>query len=110
VSTVSLDNLAPGMVLAANVRDKSGRLLLGEGAVLEAKHLFIFRTWGIVDADIVEMDDADSEVVPEEITTEELESARNMLLPLYCHADIEHPAISELLRLAVIRKVKHVRQ
>jgi len=108
VSMVLLDNLAPGMVLAANVRDKSGRMLLGEGVQLEAKHLFIFRTWGIIEADIVAMDDAYTEVVPEEITPEEFENARNIILPLYCHADIEHPAISELLRLAVIRKVKHV--
>jgi hypothetical protein len=108
MSKVSLDNLAPGMVLASNVHDKSGRLLLGEGSELEAKHLFIFRTWGVLEADIAGMDDSDSEVVPNDITPEEFEKVKKTLLPLYSHADIEHPAISELLRLAVIRKVKHV--
>jgi hypothetical protein len=107
---VSLDNLLPGMVLAADVHDKSGRLLLGEGVELETKHLFIFRTWGIVEADIAGMDDSDTEVVPDDITPEEFENAKKTLLPLYCHANIEHPAISELLRLAVIREVKHVHQ
>jgi len=107
MSIVSIDNLEPGMVLAASVLDKSGRLLLGEGAELEEKHLRIFRTWGIVEADIVGVDGAGSNALPDNITQEKLDQAKRTLLPLYCHANIEHPAISELLRLAVIRKVKH---
>ena len=107
MSMVSLDNLAPGMVLASNVLDKSGRLLLGEGVELAAKHLFIFRTWGIVEADIAGVDDDDTNILPDDITPEELENAKNTLLPFYHHADIEHPATCELFRLAVLRMVKH---
>jgi hypothetical protein len=104
---VSLDKLEPGMVLAANVIDKSGRMLLGEGAELEAKHLFIFRTWGIIEADIVGVDGGDADKLPDDITQEELEDAKNALLPLFCHANLDHPATSELFRLAALRKVKH---
>ncbi|MDD2898391.1 MAG: hypothetical protein PHI31_06725 [Desulfuromonadaceae bacterium] len=107
MSMVPLENLEPGMVLAANVLDRSGRLLLGEGVELQAKHLFVFRTWGVVEADIVGAGGTDSTALPENITQEELDQARNALLHFYCHTDIEHPAICELLRLAVIRKVKH---
>jgi len=107
MSMVSLDKLEPGMVLATNVIDKSGRMLLGEGAELEAKHLFIFRTWGIIEVDIVGVDGADTDSLPDDITQEELDDAKKALLPLYSHADIEHPAICELFRLAVLRKVKH---
>ena len=110
MSMVPLDNLEPGMTLATNVLDKSGRLLLGEGVVLESKHLFIFRTWGVVEADIVGVGGADANVLPDNITQEKLDQAKNTLLPLYCHADLEHPAICELLRLAVLRKVKHDQQ
>ena len=110
MSMVPLDNLEPGMVLAANVLDKSGRLLLGEGVVLEAKHLFIFRTWGIVEADIVGAGGANANDLLDDITQEKLDQAKSTLLPLYCHADIEHPAICELLRLAVLRRVRHDRQ
>jgi hypothetical protein len=109
MSLVAIDNLVPGMVLAANVFDKSGRLLLGEGLELEAKHLLIFRTWGIVEADIVDAGGAGTKTLPDSISQEQLDQAKSTLLPAYCHADIEHPAISELLRLAVIRKVKHDR-
>ena len=110
MSIVLLDNLASGMVLAANVHDKSGRLILGKGSEIEAKHLIIFRTWGIIEADIAGDNSADAEVVPDGITPEQFEYTKNMLLPLYCHTNIEHPATSELLRLAVIRKVKHAHQ
>ena len=107
MSMVSLENLEPGMVLAASVLDKSGRLLLGEGVELVEKHLFIFRTWGIVEVDIVGAAGADSNALPDNITQEKLDQAKNTLLPLFCHADIKHPAINELLRLAAIRKVTH---
>ncbi len=105
---VALENLEPGMVLAAEVRDKNGRLLLGEGVELAAKHLFIFRTWGVVEANITGEDDAETTVIPDTVTEEKLEQARNRLLPLYCHTDIEHPAISELLHLAVLKEVQCV--
>lgn len=97
------------MVVAADVHDRNGRLLLGEGARLEEKHLFIFRTWGIVEADIVGVNGTDSIILPDTVTGEKLDQARNRLLPMYCHTDLQHPAISELLRLAVIREVQHDR-
>lgn len=109
MAIVALENLKPGMVLAADAFDKSGRLLLGEGAELEAKHLFIFRTWGIVEADIVGVSASDAGEFPDAISGEKLIQVKSRLLPLYCHADVEHPAISELLRLAVKREVQHER-
>ena len=109
MAMISIDNLEPGMALAANVLDKNGRLLLGEGVVLGSKHLFIFRTWGIVEADIVGVSAADAGEFPDAISGEKLIQVKSRLLPLYCHADVEHPAISELLRLAVKREVQHER-
>ncbi len=107
MSIITLENLVPGMVLASEVTDKSGRLLLGAGGVLEDKHLRIFRTWGVAEADIDGVAAAESSVMPDNITLEQLEQAKARLLPLYCHTDIEHPAICELFRLAVMREVQH---
>ena len=104
---VALENLKPGMVLADDVRDRNGRLLLGKGAELEAQNLFIFRTWGIVGAAIAGASSSDSTVLPDSVTGEKLDQAKNRLLPLYCHTDLEHPAVCELLRLAVLREVQH---
>lgn len=106
---VALENLAPGMVLAADVHDRNGRLLIGAGVELEAKHLFIFRTWGIVEADVVGVECVETSVMPSDISPKEFEHARSALLPLYAHTDIGHPAVDELLRLATLRKVSHDR-
>jgi hypothetical protein len=105
---VALDNLEIGMVLASDVLDRNGRMLLGAGAELNQKHLTIFRTWGVAEADIAGIDYAESESpLPAEITPEALAAAEEVLQPHFVHCGLEHPALRELLRLAAIRKVQH---
>ena len=53
---VPLEQLETGMVLASDVLDRNGRMLLGAGAELNQKHLTIFRTWGVAEADIAGID------------------------------------------------------
>ncbi len=104
---VAIDNIEIGMVLAADVLDRNGRMLLGAGAELNQKHLTIFRTWGVVEADIAGIDYADTEPsLPAEIDIEALAVAETSLQPLFRHSGLEHPALRELLRLAAIRKVQ----
>lgn len=103
-----IDSLEIGMVLASDVQDRNGRMLLGAGAELNQKHLMIFRTWGIVEVDIAGIDYADDEPpLPAEVDPADLAAAEEALQPLFCHAGIDHPALRELLRLAAIRKVQH---
>lgn len=105
---ILIDNLEVGMMLARDVHDRAGRLLLGEGAELTSKHLMIFRTWGVEEADIVGGDDgSNASVLPAEVTPELLAAAEATLAPLYRTANLEHPAMAELFRLAAIRKVQH---
>ena len=49
---VNLENLKPGMILAAKVTERGGRVLLGAGMELTEKHISIFRKWGITEADV----------------------------------------------------------
>ena len=105
---VALDNIEVGMVLASDVLDRNGRMLLGAGAELNQKHLTIFRTWGVVEADIAGIDFADNESpLPAEIDPGALAAAEEALLPHFQHSGTEHPVLRELLRLAAIRKVMH---
>lgn len=105
---VALDNLEAGMVVASDVLDRNGRMLLGAGAELSQKHLTIFRTWGVAEVDIAGIDYADSEPsLPAEIDPQALQAAELSLIPLFSYAGTEHPALKELLRLAAIRKVQH---
>lgn len=109
MAIVTIENLAPGMVLAADVYDMNGRLLIGSGLGLEAKHILIFRTWGIVEADVVGDVNTDTVDMPNDLSPEKFEQTRNLLLPLYAHTDVDHPAMIELLRLATLRKMNHDR-
>jgi len=108
VGKITIDNLETGMVLASDVHDRSGRMLLGAGAELTQKHLVIFRTWGVLEADIVGQGDSEtSDQVPADIDPQELAAAEQTLAPLFSHTNRSHPAIIELIRLAALRKVSH---
>lgn len=104
---VPIDNLAVGMVLARDVHDRTGRLLLGAGAELTPKHLTIFRTWGVAEADIAGVDGEEAAPLPAEVDPQALAAAEEALRPLFRHADLGHPAMREILRLGALRKVLH---
>lgn len=96
------------MVLAGDVHDRSGRMLLGGGAELTQKHLVIFRTWGVLEVDIVgQGSDDEADQIPADVDPLELAAAKLALAPHFRHTNQDHPAIIELMRLAALRKVQH---
>lgn len=106
---VAIENIEAGMVLAGDVHDRSGRMLLGGGAELTQKHLVIFRTWGVLEADIQgEGSDEAATPAPTDVDLLELAVAEEALVPLFRHTNRSHPAIIELMRLAALKKVPHV--
>src|SRR5690606_9676364 len=52
MSTLAVEFLEPGMVLARDVRGSNGMVLLGAGAELNERHIGIFRSWGIAEVEI----------------------------------------------------------
>ncbi len=105
---VQIDNIEVGMVLASDVKDRNGRMLLGAGAELTQKHLVVFRTWGIVEVDIAGIDYAQEESsVPAEMDPAAVAAAEEELRPRFLHSGTEHPALKELLTLAAIKKVQN---
>jgi len=108
LGTVSIDHLAAGMVLKSDVCDRSGRMLLPSGAELSEKHLQIFRTWGVLEAEIVGDSDNDAGGQElDEIDPEAIARAEAIVKPLFVHNNPDHPAIKELLRLCIARKAVH---
>lgn len=109
MALVAVDSLETGMVLAGDVLDRNGRMLLGAGVELTQKHLVIFRTWGITEVNIsgVDSDDEGEDSLSAEVDPEALATAQERLLPLFALAGTEHPVMRELLRLAAIKKVLH---
>jgi hypothetical protein len=109
VANINIDYLQPGMILNSDVKDINGRLLLGAEAELTEKHLYIFRVWGITEADIKGVTEEDvNDLVTEEVDPVILKEAERELNKIFLHTDQNHPAIKELLRYCALRKVRHV--
>lgn len=58
MAVLPLTQLAPGMVLAKDVLDMSGRLLLGRAVSITDKHLKIFKTWGVTEVAVLDLGEA----------------------------------------------------
>ncbi len=96
---VNQDQLRPEMVLAADIVDSGGRLLLPAGTTLSEKHLRFCQMWGVLEAEIVT---GDGDPEPEEPTDPaRLEAARAAILPRFRHVDPSHPVIDALVTHAV---------
>jgi hypothetical protein len=108
VGKVAIENLEAGIVLAGDVIDRSGRMLLGAGAELMQKHLMIFRTWGVPEADIVgHGSDICVDVIPADVDPCALATAEEELAVTFRHTNRDHPAIIELMQLAALKKVQY---
>jgi hypothetical protein len=105
---VATDLLESGTILKSAVCDRSGRLLLPAGTELTDKHLKIFRTWGISEADI---DNGNEEVAVTSVVTYNVDDpvltaeAQREIAALFIHNDPQHPLIQELMRICVERRI-----
>ena len=102
---VSLDNLRAEMVLAADIVDGGGRLLLPNGTALTDKHLRYCQMWGIAEAEVV--GDEPPEPADDATFDPELVAKTEAALALrFGPIDREHPAIAPLFRHCVQVQLK----
>ncbi len=100
MGTVYIDKLKPGMILAEEVRDVAGRLLLGEGNSIQPSHLRIFKIWGITEVRVHGEVGKKEEVTPH-VEPELLKKSKERTRHVFSRVDMDHPAIKEIFRLAV---------
>lgn len=111
--TLLTDDLAPGMVLSQDVKDRSGRLLVRTGTELTERSLKVLRTWGVVEV-TVEEDEQTSQLdtvehehplanTDPELVTRAMAHAEH----IFRHVDMSHPAAAALASLVVERCVKN---
>ena len=103
---VAIEELAIGAVVAQNVLDLSGRLLVPAGTALTAKHLRAFKIWGIEKVAIASAEDSaepDRSVIPRDANPEELEKARATATERFRFAPTNLPAMALLYDLCVAR-------
>ena len=100
MGTLYTDKLEPGMVLAEEVRDVNGRLLLGEGNSIEPSHIRIFKIWGITEVN-VRGEVGKKEEVTADVEPELLEKIKERMRHVFSQVDRDHPAINEIFRLSI---------
>ena len=100
---ILLGALKPGMKLAGDVTERSGRVLLKAEIEITEKHLSILKKWGVTEVDAIGTaeDSPVEEVHP--IDPSILREAEVKAEALFRHTDRKHPAICELLRLCSLR-------
>ncbi|MDD2851977.1 MAG: hypothetical protein PHY09_08795 [Desulfuromonadaceae bacterium] len=113
MAIIPIDLLEAGMILKADVRDRSGRLILPAEAELAEKQIKIFRTWGVTEADILHgPDGTDIEATREnsEIDPVVLAAAEQAVDEIFRLNDVQHPVIKELMRVCLARRLTIVAQ
>jgi hypothetical protein len=104
MTRLRIDELNPGMVVAGDVCDRSGRLLLSAGSPLHERHLAVFRSWGVCTVEVASPGEP-REDPPEPVTLDpELRAeVEQSVARRFHHTDRKHPAIGTLFELCVQR-------
>lgn len=107
MSRLNLDEIQSGMVVASDILDRNGRILLKSGLSLSEKHLTILKQWGITDADIqgANREEVNAKAL-ECLDQELLKKTEDEFQTVFLHADREQPVNRELFRLAVLRTAR----
>ena len=100
---ISTNQIKPGMVLAADVLDTNGRLLLAKGKTIDASHMNIFKMWGVPEVSIEQGEgipaDTESKLDPGLMR----QVAERLKTP-FAKNDLTHPAVAEIFRQAVLHR------
>lgn len=101
MSRISTDKLQPGMVLADDVKDLSGRMLLTCGTAIQEKHLRVLRTWGILGVEVEGEGESEAEIFSlDDLPAEAVAKIEAELEKRFTGVDLSHPVMSCLADLA----------
>ena len=101
MAVVALDQVHAGMVLADDVRDRRGRLLMPTGRELTEKHLEAFRMWGVGSVDIA---GAPTKEPPRRVFDEAILARADWETDLlFTNASDDHAFLKELRAIARMR-------
>jgi HD-like signal output (HDOD) protein len=106
MGTIHINKLKPGMVLDEEVRDINGRLLLKKGKNIQSAHIRIFKIWGVTEVNICG-NNGSKNTAGGNVDPEKIEKIKEYTHKLFCHTDLEHPALKEIFRISVQFRSKH---
>lgn len=106
VVNMRTSDLQPGMVVARDVKDLHGRLLVPAEAKISAKHLKVLKIWGVpevfIKGDPESEKKADSLDALDPVQRKHIEKE---MQALFCRQDPSDPVIKELVNICIQRKL-----
>lgn len=108
MAVVAVDKIQPGAVLAAEVHDCNGRLLIPAGKELLERHLDALRMWGVTHCEIE--GDGPEEDETAELDPEVLEAAAQVVEALFLHneSQADHPLLAQLRDASLLRVAREM--
>lgn len=107
VVSVRTSDLIPGMVVAQDVKNMHGRLLVPAGAKTSAKLLKVFKIWGVSEVFIKGVSTARKKAdLMENLDPRRRKEIENEIQTLFCRQDRGDPFIKELIKICIRRKLK----
>lgn len=111
MSILRTDALKLGLTLAKDVKNAQGQLLIRSGVEIIERHLVLLKSWGITEVEVQEEvgrpSEANSGLTAEDPeAAARLQSARNGLLEMFRHNNLEEPVMAELIDLCAHRRLK----
>lgn len=107
MSKISIDQIRPGMKLAADLQSDMGRFLLGKGTEIEESHLRIMRIWGVTAVDV---EDGQEDSPGPDVSPEALASAQGVMRRRLRLNDLAYPAVKEIYTLCSLRLAGSIEQ
>lgn len=106
MGVLHINDIKEGMVLAGDVTNRHGTILLKAGSVLSAKDILILKTWGITEIDVEGVDrDKVQQREMESLSPEVLEKIEGELAELFPEV-ADNPIMQELYRITRKFKLK----
>ncbi len=106
MGVIRVNDLKDGMVLACEVSNKHGNILLEKGDTLSEKHIMLLKSWGITEAGIEGFDkDQVEKRERESLSTAVVASIEEDLKNLFCDFG-DNPLMNELYRVVKKFNVK----
>jgi len=104
MGVLSVKDLQANMVLAEDLKDRSGRLLMTKGTVLTEKYLKICRMWGVIEAHVegISSDEINVSALIDRDSVK-IAAAKEAVHKRFFDDEADHPATRELARLCILR-------
>lgn len=103
MALIYVNDLMEGMILAEDLFTPTGRFVLAAGASLQADHLNILQSWGVIEADIDESSLSEEYCKKQELNADLIERAESYLWRRFILNDLEQEPIGTLYRHVVPR-------